>query len=157
MNRMPTPCPPLRASTGFTLVELLVVVTLIGVAGALSLPKINRITNENKVQRAAQALRMEVQQAFAVAGRNRAPVRLRWVSSSMQLQLTNLAQSIVYRRIGLGTDGGYGLSSSEITVSRTILTVFPNGLADDTLKFTLTRQGFTRTVRASKSGMVRVQ
>ena len=141
----------------FSLLEVLVVMTLIGVAAALSIPKVNRIVSQTKIQRAAQALQLEVQQAFAIAGRNRAPVKLTFNSASMQVRTTNLAGSTVYRRLGLGAGAGYNLTASEITVAPTTLTVFPNGLADDTLVFSLARSGYTRRVWVSKSGMVRVQ
>jgi type II secretion system protein H len=142
---------------GFSLVEVLVVVTLIGIATALSLPKINKITNETKIQRAAQALQSEVQQAFAIAGRNRVPVRLVWSSSTMQLQVTNLAGTTVYRRAGLGAGAGYGLSSSEVTVTPATLVVFPSGLAQDSLVIALSRKGYTKTIRVSRAGMVRLK
>lgn len=148
---------PLRRRSGFSLVEMMVAITIIGIAAALSIPKISAITNETKVQRAAQALQNDVQQAFAIAGRNRSPVALRWVSGSMQLRITNLANTVVFRREGLGTSAGYGLSSSEVTVWPTTLTVFPNGLAADTMFIKLSRKGYTRTIRVSRSGMVRTK
>jgi type II secretion system protein H len=148
---------PLRRRSGFSLVEMMVAITIIGVAAALSIPKISAITNETKIQRAAQALQNDVQQAFAIAGRNRSPVALRWVSGSMQMRITNLANTLVFRREGLGTSAGYGLSSSEVTVWPTTLTVFPNGLAADTMFIKLSRKGYTRTIRVSKSGMVRTK
>jgi type II secretion system protein H len=152
------PAAPSPARTrGFSLVEVLVVVTLIGIATALAVPRINKITNETKIQRAAQALQSEVQQAFAIAGRNRVPVKLAWSSAAMQLQVTNMAGTIVYRRAGLGAGAGYGLSSSEVTVTPSTLVVFPSGLAQDTLVIALSRKGYSKTLRVSRSGMVRLK
>jgi prepilin-type N-terminal cleavage/methylation domain-containing protein len=142
---------------GFTLIEIAVAMVLIGIAAALAIPRITTITNENKIQRATQALQLEVQQAFALAGRNRNPVKVQWNSGSMQLQITNLAGTIVYRRAGLGTGAGYGLTSKEVTVTPATLTVFPNGLAADSLVIALKRNGYAKTLRVSRSGMVRVQ
>ena len=144
-------------TAGFSLVEMLVAVTIIGIAIAITLPKINRITTQSKVQRGIQALQLEVEQAFAIAARNRAPVAIRWNSPTMQLQVTNLAGNTVYRRAGLGTGAGYGFSSSEVSVSRSTLVVFPNGHAEDTLAITLSRNGFSKMMRVSKSGMVRLK
>lgn len=135
----------------------MVAVTIIGIAIALSLPKIQAISNQTKVQRAAQAIQMETQQAFAIAGRNRAPVTLRWNSSTLQLQTTNLAGTTVYRRLGLGSTSGYSMDAGTVTVSNAALTVFPSGLAADTLLVTLSRSGYSRKIRMSRSGMVRVQ
>jgi prepilin-type N-terminal cleavage/methylation domain-containing protein len=152
-----TPFLHLRSIGGFSLIEMLVVVTLIGVAAALSIPKVARIQNEAKIQRAAQALQMEVGQAFTIAARNRSPVTMRWNSGSMQLQLTNRTGSVVYRRLGLGTGGGYGLSSSDVSVVPSPFTIFPNGLAADTLVIELARNGYKRTVLVSRAGMVRLK
>jgi prepilin-type N-terminal cleavage/methylation domain-containing protein len=152
--------PPTRrpaALGGFSLVEVLVVVTILGIAAAISIPKIARITTQNRVQRAAFALSSDVQQAFAIAGRNRAPVRLAWSSAKMQLQVTNLAGSTVYRRTGLGTGAGYGFTSSEVSMTPTSLVVFPTGLAADTLVIALSKGGFSKTIRVSRAGMVRLQ
>jgi prepilin-type N-terminal cleavage/methylation domain-containing protein len=146
-----------RSVDGFSLIELLVVVTIVGIAAGLSLPKIAQIQNQSKVQRATRAASYDIQQAFAIAGRNRAPVKLTWSSSTMQLRVTNLAGSTVYRRTGFGTGGGYGFSSSEVSVTPSTLVVFPTGLAADTLVFQVTRTGYSKKVRVSKSGMVRLQ
>lgn len=135
----------------------MVALTIIGIALALGMPKIQAITNQTKIERAAQALQAETQQAFALAGRNRAPITLRWSAALLQLQTTNLAGTTVYRRLGLGAGGGYGLAASEVTVLPGTLTVFPNGLAADSLVIALARRGYKRTVRVSRSGMVRVQ
>src|SRR5213075_2410649 len=92
---------PHRTWRGFSLIEILLVLTLIGIAAAISLPKVSRITSQNRIQRAAQALQLEVQQAYAISGRNRAPVKIAWNSSTLQVQTTNLAGSTVFRRLSL--------------------------------------------------------
>lgn len=129
---------------------------IVGVVAGLSVPKIADVINQTKVQRAAQAIQSELQQAFAIAGRNRAPVVLRWSTSSLQLQITNLAGTVVYRRANLGSNA-YGFSSSEVSMTPSALTVFPTGLAADTLQIRLTRTRHTRTIRMSRAGMVRLQ
>jgi prepilin-type N-terminal cleavage/methylation domain-containing protein len=144
---------PLRA--GFTLVEVLVAVGLVGIAMYLSLPKVSRLSSQSRVQGAAQMMQSEVQQAFAIAGRNRVPVQLTWNSSALQLQVTDLAGSVVYRRAGVGTGSGFGLNASNVTVTPTTLTVFPNGLANDSLVITVSRSGYAKTVRVARSGMIR--
>lgn len=141
---------------GFSLVEVLVAVTIIGIAAGLTVPKIARMSNQTKVHRAARAFRIEVEQAFAIAARNRAPVKITWSSSAMQLQVTNLAGSAVYRRLGIGA-GAYGLTSTEVSMTPATLVVFPNGLAADSLVINLTRSPYSRTVRVSRSGLVRQQ
>jgi prepilin-type N-terminal cleavage/methylation domain-containing protein len=144
-----------HARRGFTLTEIIVAVGLVGIALYLSLPRVTRLTNQSRVQRAAQTLQAEVQQAFAIAGRNRVPIRLAWNSSALQLQVTNLAGNTVYRRAGMGTGSGFGMNASNISMTPATLTVFPNGLANDSLVIVVSRSGYSRTVRVARSGMIR--
>jgi type II secretory pathway pseudopilin PulG len=133
---------------------MLVVIVIVGIAMATTIPKVGAVTNQTKVQRANQALQQDVQQAWTIAGRNRAPVTLKFVSSSMQLQITDLAGTTVYKRTGYGTGGGYGLTSTELKMAPATITVFPNGLANDTVGFSVIRSSYSRRFWVSKSGMV---
>ncbi len=127
---------------------------IIGVATALVVPRISDITNQNRVTRGVQALQIEVLQAFAIAGRNRAPVTVRWSSSTVELQVTNRTGSTVYRRAGLR---GYGLDAADVSVSPSVFTVFPNGIAGDSLLIRVSRAGHSKSIRVSRAGMIRVQ
>lgn len=127
---------------------------IVAVAMATTIPRVGAVTNQTKVQRANQSLQQDVQQAWAIAGRNRAPVTLKFVSSSMQLQITNLAGSTVYKRTGYGTGGGYGFTSTELIMAPATITVFPSGLANDTVGFSVIRKNYSRKFWVSKSGMV---
>ena len=59
---------------------------------------------------------------------------------------------MTYRRTGTT---GYGISGTEVSVTPATLTVFPNGLANDSLVVVVSKRGYSRTVRISRSGMVR--
>ena len=139
---------------GFSLVEVIVALTIVGILAAITLPKMTTIGNQNRVLRAAQALQMEAQQAFAVAGRNRSPVTLRWNSGSAELRLTNLDGSVIYRRRAVT---GSGLTASEVSMSPSVFTVFPNGLAKDSLIITVARSPYSRANHISRAGLVRIK
>lgn len=145
-----------RVTHAFTVLELIVVMTVVGVIAAITMPKISAINTQNKVQRAANVLQLEAQQAFAIAGRNRKPVKFLWSSSALQVQVTDRLGTTIYRKTGLGA-GTFGFAASEVTVYPTTLTVFPNGVASDTLYMKVSKSGFSRTVRVSKFGMTRIQ
>jgi prepilin-type N-terminal cleavage/methylation domain-containing protein len=161
-RRSARPSPLVRASlavprsrrAAFSLVEVLVALTIVGILGALSLPKMNAVGNQNRVLRAAQGLQIEAQQAFAVAARNRAPVTLRWNSALSELQLTNLANTTIYRRRAIT---GYGLLASEVTVTPTVFTVYPTGLAQDSLIVSIQRSPYIKSVHVSRAGSVRIK
>lgn len=131
--------------------------SLIVIVVGVSMAKAGKVITQNKVQRAAQKWQTDVQQAFAIAGRNRRPVILRWSSSLLELQVTDRAQTTVFRRSGVGAQAGLGLTASDVTVYPTALTVFPNGLAADTMYIRLSKNGYTKILRVSRAGIVRLQ
>lgn len=125
--------------------------------GAIALTRAGGAITQTKVQRAAQRLQTDVQQAFALSARNRRAIVLRWQSSSLEMQVTDRTQTTIFRRTPLGNASGTGLAASDVTVYPTVLTVFPSGLASDTLYLKLSKNGYTRIIRVSKAGMVRLQ
>jgi len=149
--------PPVRRTarrTGYTLVELIVALVIVGITAALGIPRISQIANQNRVLRGAQAVQIEVQQAFAIAGRNRAPVTVRWSSASVELQVTNRTGSTIYRRANMRA---FGLDAADVSVSPSVFTVFPNGIAGDSLTIRVQRGSYSRMVRVSRAGMIRIQ
>lgn len=137
----------------FSLVEVIVALTIVGILAAIGVPRMYAIGNQNRVHRASQGLHVEVQQAFAVAARNRAPVTLRWSSPTAELRLTNLAGTLIYRRRAVSA---YGLLASEVTVTPATFTVFPNGIAKDSLIISIARGANRKTIHVSRAGMVRI-
>jgi prepilin-type N-terminal cleavage/methylation domain-containing protein len=150
----------LRLRSGFSLLELMTVLVIAGIITGLSAGRISTYITQQRVAKAASSITNDLQQAFAIAGRNRRPIRIVLDTTRMQLAITDRAQTAVFRRVSLG--GGYGLSSSNVTFyPSTPLEIYPNGLAADTMwiRFRVVmpqNATYSRLVRVSRAGMVQV-
>ena len=145
-----------RFRSGFTMLEVVVTLMIVGLVSTLSAGRIHSLIVQQRVARAATSLQGDLESAFTIASRNRQPVRIVWNSAKMQMALTDRTGAIFYRRTPLGQDA-YGLKSSGVSFSRSPVEVFPNGLADGTLTITITSETSTRTILMSRAGMVRIQ
>jgi prepilin-type N-terminal cleavage/methylation domain-containing protein len=141
---------------GFTLIELLATITLAGLILGISMSRISAISSHQRVGRAVASMQSYVQAAFSLAVRNGHPVRLTWKPDLVEFQITNRAGDTTYRTIQFGTDP-YGFTASNVTVSTSPLEIFPNGLASDTLRVSITADGSTRALRVSRAGLAQIQ
>jgi prepilin-type N-terminal cleavage/methylation domain-containing protein len=146
----------MRIRAGFTMLELLTVMVIVGLLGAMSAGRIHDIMIQQRVYRAATVVQTNVQSAWAIAGRNSRPVRIAWDASKLQLDVTDRAGTTFYRRAGLGRDP-YGLASGAVSFSRTPVEVYPNGLANDTLLITISQEGVTKRIWVSRAGQVQIR
>jgi prepilin-type N-terminal cleavage/methylation domain len=151
---MLTPLPVRRR--GFSLLELLVVISMIGVIAMISIGRTSSMITQWRVSRAAQAYGEELQSAFAIVGRDRRPVRITLDMSAMEVRLTNRTGTVIYRRRNLGTTSAYKLDPADITASKLTVEVFPPGLAADTLSVTISRNGKLRRIRMLRGGLVQI-
>jgi len=146
----------LRSRRGFSLLEITVAMVIVGLTSAASAGKVHDIMIQQRVARAATAMRNDLEGAFALAVRNRRPIRISWDATAMQLGVTDRAGTTAYRHTNVGRDA-YGLTSSAVSFSRSPVEVYPNGLANDTLTITLSTGGVTKRVRMSRAGLVLIQ
>ena len=142
----------LRARRGFTVLELLIVMMIAVMIGGLSLGRIHNIMNQQRVNRAMASVRTNVELAFAMAERNRVPVRVSWDATNLQLDVTDRAGTTVFRRADLGQT--YGLPSGSVTFSPSVLEVYPNGLANGSLVVAFSANNLVRSVTVSRAGMI---
>ncbi len=142
------------------MVEMISVVVVGGIMAAISAARIHDLVIQSRVSRAATAVENDLEGAFAIAVRDRRPVRISWNSGLLQLDVTDRAGTTYYRKTNLGQDE-YGFTSGNVSFSRSPLEIYPNGLAGDTLNITLTatlsKSTITKQVRMSRAGLIQIQ
>jgi prepilin-type N-terminal cleavage/methylation domain-containing protein len=148
---------PVGGTSGFSLMEMLIVIVLLGLLSATLLPRMSRIATHAKVNEAANTVASDLEQAVGLAGRLRRPLVIAYVSGSkytLRDRATSPGDTLRLSR-DLGLKGDQGVAS--LTFSPTSVIVFPNGLVNNALTVTLTGDNLSRTVTVSPAGLVRMQ
>jgi Tfp pilus assembly protein FimT len=143
------------ARPGFTAVELIVLVTIIGVLASIGGPALSRIVRHGRTNKAAIVVASDLQNAFAVAARQREPV-------TITADLTTKSYQFIDRKTGsvLRIRSFYG-DTSEYRLSRlvfnpTTVDVFPSGVSSSPITVNLANGNYARKITASTAGFVRV-
>jgi prepilin-type N-terminal cleavage/methylation domain-containing protein len=151
---------PSRRRSGFTFIEILVVFVVFAAVASISVRSIGDTLRRDRVAKIGAILSADIEQAFAIAARQREPVRIVVDRSDKQFRIQDRqATPSIYKRRSFALSGEYGLDS--LWTNRDTIDIMPNGLATDTLKLTLvirTTGGATyaKSVRVSKGGLVRI-
>lgn len=142
---------------GFSIVELFTVLVIMGVVAALSMSRFSAYLAHERVTKATVGLADDLRMAFAVPGRIRRPVRIWCDTARMQMLVTDRGQTTTYRKTAFGSR--YNLKSSNVSYypSSAWIEIYPNGFASDTMTITLSSNGYTRSLKVSKGGMVQVR
>jgi type II secretion system protein H len=144
------------ARRGFTIMEMLVVVAILGILATIMAPAISRITRHQRVNRAAMVITADLQNAFAVAARQREPVRIQADAPSRSYQFIDRKTGAVLRiRTFYGDTSEYKLSTLVFTPST--IDVFPSGTSSDFLTIDLANGDYTKQITASTAGFIRVK
>jgi prepilin-type N-terminal cleavage/methylation domain-containing protein len=141
---------------GFTLIEMMIVVVVLGILGLIAIPRISKQVNESKIRQAASVVAGDLEQAVSLAARSRRPLVIRCDCPNRTLLLRDrgAADSVRLRR---SFNVGSGLEVTTMTLTPDSVVVFPNGILSDTLAVRLDGpDGYTRTVTLSRAGRVRV-
>lgn len=143
----------LGAYRGFTLIEMLVVVSLIAILTATALPRIRTMTTRQQVDRATQIVASDIRLAFSSAARGRVPVRVTIPTNSTLYAVVNRStgDTIVRRDLGSGDLRVQDVSGSMVTVE-----IFPNGVGTGADTVTVRSGGYSRRIAVSRVGYVRV-
>jgi prepilin-type N-terminal cleavage/methylation domain-containing protein len=141
---------------GFTMLELLVVLSMIAVITSFAMVGFTRIVNQVRLERAAQTVSYDLQMAFSIVGRNRKPVRIAWDSNNVRFLVTDRSDTLLFRTRTMGPDSPYKLTKSMFTVSRSMIEIYPPGLAADSLNIHIIHKDLKRTISMQRGGLVRV-
>lgn len=138
---------------GFSLVELLIVMSILIVAVGVAIPRVSNSIQHSRVNRAITLLTGDLQSAFSLASRQRKPVTIAVNTSTLTYTIADKSTGTVIRERRLGSTSEYKLSSVAFSPSQ--VDVFPSGVSTGALTVTLASGDYSRQVTASTSGFVR--
>lgn len=139
---------------GYTMVEMAITIVVFGILLSMALIKMTPAVNQARVQRAATVIATDLQYAQMLAVRQRAPVAV-IVDNGLKSYIIRMRDTaMTFRNRFFGQDTEYLLDT--LGASPTSVVMFPNGVAAATTTFTVGRDGYTRQVRLSRAGQVRI-
>lgn len=144
-----------RRKAGFSMLEMLVVLIIVGLLVAIGVPRTARILRHERVNRAAQILVGDLQNGFAIAGRQRAPVRLVFNPTAKSYTFSDRASGTVLQVRVMNSGSEFALS--KLNVDQATIDVLPNGIASTPFTVTLGQGEYERQVTASTAGFVRLR
>ena len=140
---------------GFTIFELLVVVGILGILASMVGPAMSRIVRHQRANRAAMVIAADLQNAFAVAARQREPVRIQADATTRSYQFIDRKSGNILRiRTFYGDTSEYRLT--ELVFNPTTIAVFPSGISSPAVTVTLANGDYGKTITASTAGFIRV-
>ena len=136
------------------MLEMLLVMIMISIIVKITVGKMATIMRHERVNRAAQVLVQDLQNGFAMAGRQRAPVRLTFYTSTQTYKFTDRKTGTVLQTRVMATGSEYSLTSME--TNATTVDILPNGIGSTAFIVTLHNGDYQRKVFASTAGFIRM-
>ena len=136
------------------MLEMLVVIIIMGILLKMAITKFSLVMRHERVNRAAQVIVADLQNGFAMAGRQRAPVRLTFTPDTKTYVFSDRASGTVFQTRIMDKGSEYALTT--MTANPTTVDVLPNGIGSTALSVTVAQGDYSRTVTASSAGFVRL-
>jgi Tfp pilus assembly protein FimT len=142
------------------MIELLIVFAVFGIVAMISIRSVGDTLRRDRAAKAANLLGADIEQAFAVAARQRMPVMMILNETNRTFSIIDWSStSKVYRRRSFAKTADFGVDT--VYANRDTIIIMPNGIATNTMNITLritTRGGapYTKSVSVSTGGMVLV-
>ena len=156
MGKSSTKNAQIESRHGFSMFELITVVVILGILAAMLAPAMARIIRHNRVNRAATVIASDLQNAFAVAARQRQPVRIQADANNRSYQFVDRRTGAILRiRTFYGDTSEYRLTS--LVFTPTTFDVFPNGVSSAPVVIDLANGDYAKQITASTAGFIRVK
>ena len=136
------------------MLEMVVVMVIMGLLIAIAVPKLGTVMRHERVNRAAQVVVADLQNGFAMAGRQRAPVRLTFTAATKTYVFADRATGSVFQTRIMDNRSEYALTT--LSAAPSAIDVLPNGIGSVALTVTVAQGDYSRTVTASSAGFVRL-
>jgi len=140
---------------GFSIIDLIAVVSIIGILAMMAGPAMSRIVRHQRTNRAATVIAADLQNAFAVAARQRQPVRIQADAATRSYQFIDRKTNAVLRiRTFYGDTSEYRLTKLVFTPAT--IDVFPSGISSAAIVVDLANGDYAKKISASTAGFIRV-
>lgn len=143
----------LRSRAGFTFIELMVVVVVLGLVMAVALPSVGKSVNTDRVNRSVLVVQSMLAEAGQLAARRNEPVTVTLSSGVLSINQRSTGTALKQRSFGPTSDLRATLAISPATG----VTIFPNGRSSAAISVTLTGGNASATVTRSTTGVIRRQ
>jgi prepilin-type N-terminal cleavage/methylation domain-containing protein len=140
---------------GFTLIEVAIALTVVGILMAVSILKLVPAVNRAKVRQASSIIAADLQYAQMLASQQRRPVVVIVNPPVKAYLIRDRSGATIYRTRFLGTDTEFGVQNLAVGPA-TAVEIFPNGVTPQTTTFTITNDTYQRRVRITRAGHVRI-
>jgi type II secretion system protein H len=142
-----------RAHSGFTLLEVMVVLVLIAMLAAAGIPSVTRAIAHNRINNSAAVIAGDFQLAFSLAARERRPLVITVNAAGASYRIADRAGTVIRERnLGDHSDLHVGSMSS----STSTLNIYPNGLSSGPISVRVTIGDYTQRITMTRAGQVRI-
>lgn len=143
-----------RTQAGFTMVEMSLTIVVLGLLTLIATPKVATLISHSRVNATTAVVAADLETAFALAGRQRKPVRLSCACDSTRYRVADRAGGTVRLSRMLSGDEDFGVTG--LTFSANPVDIFPSGVASAPLTVTISAGGYDRQVTMTTAGQVRI-
>lgn len=137
---------------GFTILELMIVITMLGMFAMMAVPKVNQVITHQRVNEAAVVVSQDLGRALSAAATQRRPVQITAGADLQSYVVTDAILGDTLWQRSLGSDD-YSVTTMKFSTSP--LDIYPTGFTSDALVVTLATSGYSRTITMSTAGWVR--
>ena len=136
------------------MVEMGLTIVIVALLTAISMPRIGTLLSHSRVNQSTAVVASDLETAFAIAGRQRRPVRLNCVCDSVLYRVVDRAGGTVRLNRKLLGDDESGVTA--LTFSTTPVDIFPSGVASSQLTVTISAGTYSRQITMTTGGQVRI-
>jgi Tfp pilus assembly protein FimT len=137
------------------MIELIAVAVIIAIMAMIGGPAMSQIVRHTRANKAASIIASDLQNAFAVAARQRQPVRIVADEATKSYQFTDRRTGAVLRiRTFYGDTSEYRLT--QLRFQPATVDVYPSGVSSAPIVIDLANGDYARRITASSAGFIRL-